>query len=325
MARRSDSYKGLLDVACRSRDSGSVRRGQCLLHPQELAQSVARRRDVAWPASQPGNGPADDQQSPRPSPQRGQGGHEGRHLRAAAEARREAAAKEALCLSLQRRTLSYCERLCYPLNVLLADAPLTLREFVTHEAIPLATVFREVLAFLSGRSDVIVFGAHAVNAYCDPERMTQDVDLLSTRASGLAEDVRAHLAERLHIAARVRDVGGGQGHRVYQVRKPVNRHLVDVRQVDVLPRSESFGEIRVLAPPELVAMKVVSLAQRAGRPKAGTDLVDVQRLLLAFPDLKVADGMVASHLRVIGASEEILQKWRAIAEAPLEADDDDAY
>ena len=114
--------------------------------------------------------------------------------------------------------------------MLLADAPLTFREFVTQEEVPLATIFREVLEFLAGRSDAVLFGAHAVNAYCDPERMTHDVDLLSTRAAGLAEDLRERLAERLRIAARVREVIPGQGFRVYQLRKPANRHLVDVRQ-----------------------------------------------------------------------------------------------
>src|SRR4051812_33827325 len=70
----------------------------------------------------------------------------------------------------------------YGSQVLLADAPLTFREFVTHEGVPLAAIFREVLEFLAGRPDAVLFGAHAVNAYCDPERMTHDVDLLSTRA-----------------------------------------------------------------------------------------------------------------------------------------------
>jgi hypothetical protein len=43
-------------------------------------------------------------------------------------------------------------------TVLLADAPLTFREFVTHEEVPLATIFREVLEFLGGRADAILFG-----------------------------------------------------------------------------------------------------------------------------------------------------------------------
>ena len=209
--------------------------------------------------------------------------------------------------------------------VLLADAPLTFREFVTHEEVPLAAIFREVLEFLDGRPDAVLFGAHAVNAYCDPERMTQDVDLLSTRAAELAEQLRERLGERLHIAVRVREVVPGQGFRVYQVRKPSNRHLVDVRQTEALPSSQPFEGVRVIAPPELVAMKVISLVHRAGRPKAGTDLVDVQRLLLAFPELKAEEGAVIDRLRQMGAAEGVLARWREIAQAPIEPDEDEGY
>lgn len=209
--------------------------------------------------------------------------------------------------------------------MLLADAPLTFREFVTQEEVPLATIFREVLEFLAGRADAVLFGAHAVNAYCDPERMTHDVDLLSTRAAGLAEDLRERLAERLRIAARVREVVPGQGFRVYQLRKPANRHLVDVRQTDTLPSSQPFLGVQVIAPAELVAMKVISLVHRAGRPKAGTDLVDVQRLLLAFPELKSEEGLVTDQLRHMSAQEEILSRWREIVHAPIEPDEDEGY
>lgn len=212
-----------------------------------------------------------------------------------------------------------------PLRVLLGDAPLTLREFVTHEEIPLATVFREVLAFLVDRPDVVVFGAHAVNAYCVPERMTQDVDLLSTHAADLAEQLRARLAERLRVATRVREVVPGQGYRVDQVRKPTNRHLVDVRMVEALPPSQAFGGVQVIAPSELIAMKVVSLVRRAGRPKAGTDLVDVQRLLLTFPTLKSDPRDVSERLGRLGADAEVQARWLEIAQAPLEADEDEGW
>ena len=196
---------------------------------------------------------------------------------------------------------------------------------MTHEEVPLAAIFREVLEFLGGRTDVILFGAHAVNAYCDPERMTQDVDLLSTCASDLAEQLRDRLAERLRIAVRVREVIPGQGFRVYQVRKPANRHLVDVRQIEALPASQQFAGVWVISPPELIAMKVISLVHRAGRPKAGTDLVDVQRLLLTFPDLQAVEGRVAERLRQMSASESVLARWRELAQAPIEPDEDEGY
>lgn len=196
---------------------------------------------------------------------------------------------------------------------------------MTHEEVPLATIFREVLEFLAGRSDSVLFGAHAVNAYCDLERMTHDVDLLSTRAAELAEDLREWLTERLRIAIRVQEVVPGQGFRVYQVRKPSNRHLVDVRQADTLPSSQQFGNVQVIAPTELIAMKVISLVHRGGRPKAGTDLVDVQKLLLAFPDLKSEEGSVSDQLRRMSAQEDVLSRWRQIAQAPIEPDEDEGY
>ena len=79
------------------------------------------------------------------------------------------------------------------------------------EPLPLATIHEAVLEFLRGRDDVVVFGATAVNAYVDEPRMTQDIDLMSTRAIGLAEELREYLSERFHIAVRVRTVRGGQG------------------------------------------------------------------------------------------------------------------
>jgi hypothetical protein len=209
--------------------------------------------------------------------------------------------------------------------VFLSDAPLTFREFVTHEELPLAVIFREVMDFVTDRSDAVLFGAQAVNAYCEPERMTHDVALLSTRAKEFAELLCAHLAQKFRIAARVREVVPGHGYRVYQVRKPSNRQLVDVRQIEALPPSQRFSGVQVIAPPELIAMKVISMVRRAGRPKAGTDLVDVQRLLLAFPDLKTPEGAVIDRLRTMGAEERVLARWREIAAMPIEPDEDEGY
>ena len=42
---------------------------------------------------------------------------------------------------------------------------LLLREYVTAEPLPLATIHAAVLDFLRDRNDVAVFGAQAVNAY----------------------------------------------------------------------------------------------------------------------------------------------------------------
>jgi hypothetical protein len=65
--------------------------------------------------------------------------------------------------------------------------------------------------------------------------MTQDMDILSPRAAELAEEIRSFLHDRFKIAARVRSVKDGIGFRIYQSRKPKNRHLVDVRAIIAMP------------------------------------------------------------------------------------------
>jgi len=206
--------------------------------------------------------------------------------------------------------------------VLLADAPLTLREFLTDEPVPLATIFREILSLLATREDYVVFGAHAVNAYCEPERMTADIDLLSTDAARLAEDVRAVISVRFRIAVRVREVVPGRL-RVYQLRKPKNRHLVDVRQVPQLPPFREIGRVRVVEPAELAAMKAIAIAARKGQEKGLSDRLDLHRLLRAFPDLRAENGPVPARLVALGADVAALAAWREVVGAPLEVDDDD--
>src|SRR5882724_10990268 len=125
---------------------------------------------------------------------------------------------------------------------------------MTQESLPLATIFREVLSFLTTREDAVVFGAHAVNAYCEPPRMTADIDLMSTDALKLASDLRSLLSDTFHIAARVREVAEG-GLRVSQLRKPKNRHLVDVRLVAALPAFRMIESVCVIEPADLAALK----------------------------------------------------------------------
>src|SRR5713226_2893442 len=102
---------------------------------------------------------------------------------------------------------------------------LTFKEFAMREPLPLATIHEAVLEFLRGRDDVVVFGATAVNAYVSEPRMTQDIDLMSTRAAELAEELRQYLSELFHIAVRVLVIGKDKGYRLFQIQKPKNRHL----------------------------------------------------------------------------------------------------
>ena len=200
---------------------------------------------------------------------------------------------------------------------------LTFREFVMSEPLLLATIQNAVLEFLRNREDGVVFGAQAVNAYVSEPRMTQDVDLLSTRAEDLAEELREHLSQRFHIAVRVREIGEGRGYRLFQIQKSGNRHLVDVRPVDVLPSAQRVAGVLVMAPAELVASKVVSYCGRRGQPKSGTDWRDIAMLLLQFPELKHSSGPVAEALRAAGVKPEILATWHELAAQEIQPPDAD--
>src|SRR5207253_10071059 len=97
------------------------------------------------------------------------------------------------------------------------DGSLTFQEFAVREPLPLATIHDAVLEFLRDRDDAVLYGAQAVNAYVEEPRMTQDVDIASVRGEELAEELRAFLNKKLHIAVRVRDIREGLGYRIYQV------------------------------------------------------------------------------------------------------------
>jgi hypothetical protein len=189
---------------------------------------------------------------------------------------------------------------------------LTFKEFAMREPLPLATIHEAVLEFLRGRDDAVVFGATAVNAYVSEARMTQDIDLMSPRAAELAEEMRAHLSERFHIAVRVRVIGEGKGYRLFQIQKTGNRHLVDVRFIESLPRAQRIEDILVISPPELLARKVMSYHSRRGQPKSGTDWRDLAMLFLAFPELKTESGTVSETLQSLGANEEVMNAWRGL-------------
>jgi len=189
-----------------------------------------------------------------------------------------------------------------------------------HETLPLSKIQEAVLEFLQGRDDVVLFGAQAVNAYVSEPRMTQDVDILSTRAVELAEELREFLSDKFHIAVRVREIGAGKGYRIYQTRKEGNRHLVDIRPVTEFPETKTIEEIRVLTPLELIVSKVISYQSRRGKPKAGTDWRDLGMLLLQFPELKEK---VAENLHNKNASEDILEAWKEISNYDFQAESED--
>jgi hypothetical protein len=186
---------------------------------------------------------------------------------------------------------------------------LTFKEFAVREQLPLATIHNAVLEFLRGRKDAVLLGAQAVNAYVGEPRMSQDIDLVSTRAAELAEELREHLSGQFHIAIRVREIGDGKGYRLFQLQEPRNRHLVDLRKVESLPHAERIEDVLVTSPPNLIAQKVISYYSRRGQPKAGTDWRDLAMLLLTFPELKKEGGAVSQALTSMNANEEVTKTW----------------
>lgn len=205
------------------------------------------------------------------------------------------------------------------------DGSLTFREFMVSEPLPLATIQDAILEFLRGRSDAVLFGAQAVNAYVDEPRMTQDVDILSPRAAAFAEELRQHLAARFHIAARLRTVEPERAYRLYQLREPRNRHLADVRAFDTPPSVNVIRGVAVLTPDALVASKVIAYHERRGRPKAGTDWRDLAELLLKFPDLKNDPGPVTDQLRATGSTPAVMGTWAEIVRQRIDPEVDEGF
>ena len=177
------------------------------------------------------------------------------------------------------------------------------------EQLPLATIHDAVLEFLRGRDDAVVFGAQAVNAYVGEARMSQDIDLVSTRTVELAEELRGHLSARFHITLDAHEIGVGKGYRLFQIQKPRNRHLVDLRTVEALPQAQRIDDVLVTSPPDLIAQKVISYHGRRGQPKAGTDWRDLAMLLLTFPELKKDGGAVSDALKSAGVTDEVTKTW----------------
>jgi hypothetical protein len=209
---------------------------------------------------------------------------------------------------------------------MLVDDGLTFREILMKEPLPKGAIQQAVIEFLKGRDDAAVYGAMAVNAYIDERRMTEDVDILSPRAEQLADELREHLNEKFRIAVRVRSVRCGIGFRLYELAKPRNRHLVDLRPTEALPPTERIDGVLVVTPAELIAGKVISCARRKGKPKSFTDRRDLAHLLLRFPEYKVESGVVQERLEAQSVDEATLELWRElVAQEIMPEDEDDEF
>jgi hypothetical protein len=191
------------------------------------------------------------------------------------------------------------------------------------ESLPLATIHEAILDFARHRDDVVVFGAHAVNAYSDEPRMTQDVDILTREPLAVAEELRAYLADHFNAAIRSRELSVGTAYRIYQLYKPRNRHLADVRGARSLPPSNRVDGVLVPIPAELIAQKIISMVARQGQPKAGSDWRDIATLLLLYPFLKELSGEVLERLEANAASQSALEEWQAIVSKKIVPDNEE--
>ena len=209
---------------------------------------------------------------------------------------------------------------------MLGNGFVTLREFACNEPHPLAAIQDAILGLLARRDDVVVCGAHAVNAYSETWRMTEGVDVSSTNAKVVADAVCAFLSKQLHITARVRTAADGRSLRVYQAKKPRNRNLMNIRVVDALPAFRRVSSLRVVTPAGLVAGKVLAYMDRRFTPRSGTDWRDIAVLLLRFPALKTQSDTVRAEMVRLGASPAALSTWDEIAQSRIDADEsDDSY
>jgi hypothetical protein len=197
-------------------------------------------------------------------------------------------------------------------------------EIATKETLPLNSIQQAVIEFLCGRNDVVLCGAHAVNVYANDPRMTQDVDLLATRACAFAEELSEHLSRRFRITIQVREGKTGRGYRLFQLRETDKRQLVDVYVKAVLPQAQRIADVMVISPIELIASKVCSIYRRRGEPKEGTDRRDLALLLLAFPKLKRDPGPVTDFLNSAQADQNVLALWRELVAQEImpESDED---
>jgi hypothetical protein len=196
------------------------------------------------------------------------------------------------------------------------------------EAVRLHRVQAAILEFSRGNRDVVVFGAQAVNVHVQTARTGEDVTLPAAEPPRVANELARALADRLHIATRVREVATGRGFRVYQVRKEGNRHLADIRAAEfALGDSLELDGIRYVSVPLAIALKVRALVARRMCPKGGTDLADLRRLLLAHPELRAEGGPVSEALRRVGASEAAWNAWEEIRTGTIvsEEDADEGY
>ena len=203
------------------------------------------------------------------------------------------------------------------------ETPVTIQEVMAHEKPSLTEIIAVVLEYLHDRKDVVVVGAHAVNEYVNAPRATADIDVVSTDADHLVQELCKRIHDKLYIAARVRQKVNGLGFRIYRLREGDNQHLVDVRAVDALPSSHPIDGVLVVNPEDLVVMKLVSFVDRRNTPKGISDRLDLHRLLLTYPEYRAPNSPIEQ--RLYGADPKVVAAWDEILAERITDTDDDEY
>ena len=148
---------------------------------------------------------------------------------------------------------------------------------------------------------------------------------MAITGEAFSEELCKHLHDELNIAVRVRGVASGKGYRIYQLRTPTNRHLVDIRQVETLPAFQLIDDIRVVEPVALLALKVISMTERPHTPKGLTDQADLMRLLITFPQYKCIDSPVVEVLKRHSAKAIAYTAWSNLVAQEIQPDEEDEY
>ena len=65
------------------------------------------------------------------------------------------------------------------------------------------------------------------------------------------------------------------------------------------------------------------MTSRSKTAKGMTDIADLRRLLLTFPELKTLDGLVLEALRTASASALAIAAWSELAEQEIELESDE--
>lgn len=202
------------------------------------------------------------------------------------------------------------------------NRPLPFREYVVSGSLPLDVIHWEVFDFLRGRNDAVLSGDYAVSAYVDQFRDAHQLEIVSTRASELAEELGAYLGRKFPISVRVRSAPYDRGYCVSQ-KNPQPRNLADVRSATSLPPAQRVKQVLLPMPAELIAARTIAFHRHAATPKSSIDLRHLRLLLLTFPDLKAETGLVHDRLTEAGADEATFAVWRNLVSREIRAEEDE--